>query len=212
MTPYSISHHIYNTLSIFYLHASSSTFYIPTTLYINSHTHLPLLLYTIFYPILLLYNSTNRDFPHISKAIRAEFARGDGRVKRKEDDRRNNILPNETLFIVNFSEETTKREDLEMLFSKFGDLVRIDMKRNYAFVQFTSIDDATKAKNATNGGKLDQNVITVECKLIRCVMVDHVMMSCRSISIFTVTACMILFLTIFFILNICRCCTKEERR
>jgi len=102
------------------------------------------------------------DFPHISKAIRAEFARGDGRVKRKEDDRRNNILPNETLFVVNFSEETTKREDLEMLFSKFGDLVRIDMKRNYAFVQFTSIDDATKAKNATNGGKLDQNVITVE--------------------------------------------------
>jgi len=97
--------------------------------------------------------------------MRAEFARGDGRVKRKEDDRRKIITPNETLFVVNFSEETTKREDLEMLFSKFGDLVRIDMKRNYAFVQFTNTDDATKAKDATNGGKLDQNVITVECKL-----------------------------------------------
>jgi len=53
-----------------------------------------------------------------------------------------------------------------MLFSKFGELVRIDMKRNYAFVQFTNIEDSTKARNATNGGKLDQNVITVECKFV----------------------------------------------
>ncbi len=106
----------------------------------------------------------DREFPNISKAVRAEFARGDGRVKRKEDDRRKIITPNETLFVVNFSEETTKKEDLEMLFSKFGDLVRIDMKRNYAFVQYTTTEDATKAKDATNGGQLDQNVITVECE------------------------------------------------
>jgi len=58
-----------------------------------------------------------------------------------------------------------------MLFSKFGELVRIDMKRNYAFVQFTNIEDSTKARNATNGGKLDQNVITVECKFV---MLDFV--------------------------------------
>jgi arginine/serine-rich splicing factor 4/5/6 len=94
--------------------------------------------------------------------MRAEFARGDGRIKRKEDDRRKDILPNETLFVVNFSEETTKREDLEMLFSPFGELVRIDMKKNYAFVQFTNVEDSIKAKDATNGGKLDQSVITVE--------------------------------------------------
>lgn len=62
---------------------------------------------------------------------------------------------------------------MEMLFSKFGDLVRIDMKKNYAFVQFTNTDDATKAKDATNGGKLDQNVITVECKCL--------MLFCRDI-------------------------------
>eukprot|EP01083_Nonionella_stella_P219030 784927_1 len=94
--------------------------------------------------------------------MRAEFARGDGRIKRKEDDRRKDISPNETLFVVNFSEETTKREDLEMLFSPFGELVRIDMKKNYAFVQFTNVEDSIKAKDATNGGKLDQSVITVE--------------------------------------------------
>ena len=104
----------------------------------------------------------NRHIPQVSNALRAEFARGDGRVKKKEDERRKKIMPNETLFVVNFHEESTKREDLEMLFSPFGELVRIDMKRNYAFVQFKTIEEAMRAKDATNGGKLDQSEITVE--------------------------------------------------
>eukprot|EP00581_Thalassiosira_minuscula_P028341 CAMPEP_0183757458 /NCGR_PEP_ID=MMETSP0739-20130205/5769_1 /TAXON_ID=385413 /ORGANISM="Thalassiosira miniscula, Strain CCMP1093" /LENGTH=56 /DNA_ID=CAMNT_0025994911 /DNA_START=553 /DNA_END=719 /DNA_ORIENTATION=+ len=36
------------------------------------------------------------------------------------------------------------------------------MKRNYAFVQFKTIEEAIRAKEATNGGKLDQSEITVE--------------------------------------------------
>jgi arginine/serine-rich splicing factor 4/5/6 len=99
---------------------------------------------------------------NVSSGLRVEFARGDGRVKRKEDDRRRHIQPSETLFVVNFHEETTKREDLQMLFEPFGELVRIDMKRNYAFVQFRNIEEATRAKEVTNGGKLDQSVLTVE--------------------------------------------------
>lgn len=98
----------------------------------------------------------------VSKALRAEFARGDGRIKRKEDERRKKISPSETLFVVNFHEVTTKREDLEMLFAPFGELLRIDMKRNYAFVQFRTVEQAQAAKDATNGGKLDQSEITVE--------------------------------------------------
>jgi len=99
---------------------------------------------------------------NVSNTMRAEFARGDGRIKRKEDDRRKNIQPSETLFVVNFSEETTKREDLQMLFEPYGELVRIDMKRNYAFVQFRTIEEAIRAKDVTDGGKLDQSVLTVE--------------------------------------------------
>lgn len=49
-----------------------------------------------------------------------------------------------------------------MLFEPFGELLRIDMKKNYAFVQFRSIEQARKAKEATNQGRLDQSVITVE--------------------------------------------------
>eukprot|EP00980_Cylindrotheca_fusiformis_P007009 scaffold1474_cov132-Cylindrotheca_fusiformis.AAC.5 len=109
--------------------------------------------------VLLLYL---RQVPNLSAALRVEFARGDGRIKRKEEDRRKHMQPSETLFVVNFQEETTKREDLQMLFEPFGELVRIDMKRNYAFVQFRTVAEATKAKETTNGGKLDQSVLTVE--------------------------------------------------
>ena len=49
-----------------------------------------------------------------------------------------------------------------MLFEPYGELVRIDMKRNYAFVQFKTVEEAIRAKEATNGGKLDQSEITVE--------------------------------------------------
>ena len=75
-----------------------------------------------------LLQSFYRSVPNVSNALRAEFARGDGRIKRKEDDRRRKIQPSETLFVVNFHEETTKREDLQMLFEPFGELVRIDSK------------------------------------------------------------------------------------
>jgi RNA recognition motif-containing protein len=83
-------------------------------------------------------------------------------VKRVEDERRKNIAPSETLFVVNFHEATTKKEDLELLFEPFGKLLRIDLKRNYAFIQYATIAEATAAKEATNGGRLDQSVLTVE--------------------------------------------------
>jgi len=109
-----------------------------------------------------IQNLNGMDIRNVSKQLRSEFARGDGKIKRKEDARRVNIQPNETLFVVNFHEETTKREDLHMLFSPYGELVRIDMKKNYAFVQFANTEQARRAKESTNGGKLDQSVITVE--------------------------------------------------
>jgi RNA recognition motif-containing protein len=83
-------------------------------------------------------------------------------VKKIEDERRKNITPSETLFVVNFHEVTTKKEDLELLFEKYGKLVRIDLKRNYAFVQYSTVEEATKAKEATNGGRLDQSILSVE--------------------------------------------------
>jgi RNA recognition motif-containing protein len=139
-------------LSILFFHRASTLPHSSSILHV-SDTHFSSTTYYYFFL---------RNVPNLSTGLRVEFARGDGRVKRKEDDRRRNIHPSETLFVVNFHEETTKREDLQMLFEPFGELVRIDMKRNYAFVQFRTIPEATKAKETTNGGKLDQSVLTVE--------------------------------------------------
>jgi splicing factor, arginine/serine-rich 4/5/6 len=112
----------------------------------------------LFFFSLLPFSS----IPKVSRAVRVEFARGDGRVKRKEDIRRRNIAPCDTLFVVNFSEATTKKQDLEMLFEPFGELMRIDMRKNYAFVQFRTVEQAAKAKEGTDGGRLQQSIITVE--------------------------------------------------
>ena len=104
----------------------------------------------------------DRHIDNVSKQLRAEFARGDGRIKRKEESRRGRIEPNDTLFVVNYNVDRTRREDLEMLFKDYGRLVRVDMRRNYAFVQFDSTEEAIKAKDATDGGKLDDSVLSVE--------------------------------------------------
>lgn len=70
-----------------------------------------------------------REIPGVSKALRVEFARGDGKVKSREDRRRRNIEPSETLFVVNFHERRTQKQDLQEIFGRYGgDIVRIDMK------------------------------------------------------------------------------------
>ena len=51
------------------------------------------MLYTLCYAI-------SREVANVSPALRAECARGDGRIKRKEDDRRKNIKASDTLFVV----------------------------------------------------------------------------------------------------------------
>ena len=40
--------------------------------------------------------------------------------------------------MVNYHVDRTRREDLEMLFKDYGRLVRVDMRRNYAFVQVSN--------------------------------------------------------------------------
>ena len=157
------SYHYY--LSIFVTVTSSRAFI--HSFFDSHHSYCPviclllLFLHPALTPTFRLF-CYYRAVPNVSSGLRAEFARGDGRVKRKEDERKKVIAPSETLFVVNFNEAKTKRENLAMLFEPFGEILRIDMKKNYAFVQFRTIEQATRAKTETDGGKLDQSVITVE--------------------------------------------------
>ena len=101
------------------------------------------------------FKATN--IPNVSESLR-----DDSRTKPKGGERRENTQPTDTLFVFNFHEETTSREDLQMLFEPFDQHVRINMKSNYAFVHYTTVEAAKNAKEATDGGKLDSSVITVK--------------------------------------------------
>lgn len=72
---------------------------------------------------------------------------GDGIVKRREEQRRSvsRNKPSKTLFVVNFDPERTTERDLENHFEPFGKLAKVQMKKNFAFVQFESLDDAEEA-------------------------------------------------------------------
>ncbi len=86
---------------------------------------------------------------------RAGGAQGDGEVKRREDLRRRQTNPSSTLFVVNFDPERTRERDLERHFEPYGRLVRVQIKRNYGFVQYETIDMATDALKGTHLSRLD---------------------------------------------------------
>jgi len=83
-------------------------------------------------------------------------------AKQAESERKRECKPSTTLFIVNFDTARTRERDIERYFDYYGSIKRVEIKKNYAFVQFDSIDDAIKALEATNGRKLSGRTITVE--------------------------------------------------
>lgn len=58
--------------------------------------------------------------------------------------------PSKTLFVINFDPINTRSRDLERHFDPYGKISNIRIRRNFAFVQYESQEDATKALEATN--------------------------------------------------------------
>lgn len=79
---------------------------------------------------------------------------GDGEVRRREDLRRRQTKPTTTLFVVNFDVDKTRERDLEKHFEPFGKLRRVQIKRNYAFIQYEDVDQAADALKACSGTSL----------------------------------------------------------
>ena len=61
-----------------------------------------------------------------------------------------NSRPTKTLFVINFDPINTRMQDLERHFEPYGKVLNVRIRRNFAFIQFESQDDATKALEATN--------------------------------------------------------------
>ncbi|CAN8279143.1 unnamed protein product [Cochlearia groenlandica] len=68
---------------------------------------------------------------------------------------------NTRLYVGHLSSRTRTR-DLERLFSRYGRVRDIDMKRDYAFVEFSDPRDADDARHYLDGRDFDGSRITVE--------------------------------------------------
>ncbi|KAL8160032.1 hypothetical protein V2J09_001569 [Rumex salicifolius] len=93
-----------------------------------------------------------------TKQERESRRAGDGGGKRSSG----NTKPSKTLFVINFDPINTRSRDLERHFEPYGKIANVRVRRNFAFIQYESEDDATKALEATNMSKLMDRVISVE--------------------------------------------------
>ncbi|MCL7029710.1 hypothetical protein MKW94_028445 [Papaver nudicaule] len=104
------------------------------------------------------------EFGRQGRRLRVEWTKQERGIRRPVGSRRSaaNSKPTKTLFVINFDPIHTRTRDLERHFDSYGKISNIRIRRNFAFVQFESQDDATKALEATNMSKLMDRVISVE--------------------------------------------------
>ncbi|PNH06623.1 Arginine/serine-rich-splicing factor RSP31, partial [Tetrabaena socialis] len=73
------------------------------------------------------------EYGHKRRLLRVEWA------QHKESDLKRDTRPSKTLFVVNFDVRRTNERDVERHFAKDGKLTRVQIKKNYAFVQFPDV-------------------------------------------------------------------------
>jgi arginine/serine-rich splicing factor 4/5/6 len=78
------------------------------------------------------------------------------------DRKRDGLKPTQTLFVVNFDHTRVTSQDLEDYFSYYGALSRVQIKKNFAFVEFLQLEDSIKAFDACNGKVFKGRTITIE--------------------------------------------------
>lgn len=70
--------------------------------------------------------------------------------------------PSTTLFVVGFDSRSTRISDLERQFERYGRLKRVDIKKNFAFVQFEDLEDSRRAQAAMHDSAFRDRRLTVE--------------------------------------------------
>lgn len=61
-----------------------------------------------------------------------------------------NTRPSKTLFVINFDPVHTQTRDIERHFEPYGRISNVRIRKNFAFVHYDSVDDASRALEATN--------------------------------------------------------------
>jgi hypothetical protein len=99
-----------------------------------------------------------------SSGLRLELAKGDGKVKSREGERMKTArsTPSPVLFVANYSVGKTSQQDLATFFSKYGEVIRVEIVGTFSFVEFGQLDSAKAAFNDT---VINGNNMLNECQL-----------------------------------------------
>ncbi|KAK9743197.1 hypothetical protein RND81_03G223800 [Saponaria officinalis] len=106
----------------------------------------------------------NYPFGYDRRKLSVEWARGE-RSRARDAPKGSSQRPTKTLFVINFDPIRTRARDLERHFELYGKVLNVRIRRNFAFIQFETLDDATKALENTHMSKLLDRVISVEYAL-----------------------------------------------
>lgn len=104
----------------------------------------------------------NAPFGYSKRRLSVEWSRGERGRYRESSRGSGKIRPTKTLFVINFDPISTRTRDIERHFEPFGKILNVRIRRNFAFVQFDSQEEATKALECTNMSKLLDRVVSVE--------------------------------------------------
>ncbi|KAA8516202.1 hypothetical protein F0562_019381 [Nyssa sinensis] len=107
----------------------------------------------------------NRAFGHDRRSLSVEWARGERGRHRDGSRSMANQRPTKTLFVINFDPIRTRVQDIERHFEPYGRVLHVRIRRNFAFVQFETQEDATKALECTHMSKILDRVVSVEYAL-----------------------------------------------
>ncbi|MCO5603338.1 hypothetical protein L7F22_057488 [Adiantum nelumboides] len=106
----------------------------------------------------------NLEFGQQKRLLRVEWAKPTDGPSRKRAERRRDMssVPAKTLFVINFDPASTSVRDLENHFEPYGELIRVHIHKNFAFVEYGSQEAATTALERTHKSKVLGREITVE--------------------------------------------------
>ncbi|GAB2271838.1 Serine/arginine-rich splicing factor rs31 [Dionaea muscipula] len=99
------------------------------------------------------------------RKLSVEWARGERGRHRDGSKAGGNQHPTKTLFVINFDPLRTEVKDLERHFEPYGKVSSVRIRRNFAFIQFETQEEANKALECTHMSKLLDRVISVEYAL-----------------------------------------------
>ncbi|XP_047329022.1 serine/arginine-rich splicing factor RS40-like isoform X2 [Impatiens glandulifera] len=104
------------------------------------------------------------EFGRKGRRLRVEWTKEERSNRRPVSSRKpsSNPRPSKTLFVINFDPYQTRSRDLERHFDRYGKVLNVRIRRNFAFIQYEEQEDATRALEATNLSKLMDRVISVE--------------------------------------------------